>query len=266
MPQSLPSHLYNVEILQNEQVAQNLWRMLFRAPKLAQELLPGQFFTIAVTNEPRQLAKIPLSFAAIHKNEGAVETLYAVVGPGTEALAKMEKGESTEVVGPCGHGWRMNACTKRALLVAGGCGVPSVLSAALALGKKSRAFDCVLAARTVGQLYGENALHAAGCGKVVIATDDGSVGKQGNAAEVTENLLKKVSSDYYDVILTCGPPKMMEAMARIALEHEIACQLSLERCMTCGFGACATCAVRTTDGMKGACVDGPVFDAREVVW
>lgn len=266
MSQTLPSHLQSVEILQNEQVAKNLWRMIFKAPKLAQELLPGQFFTIAVTDEPRQLTKIPLSYATADKNNGTVETLYAVVGPGTEALTRMVRGECTDVVGPCGHGWRIEACKKRTLLVTGGCGVPSVLSAARALSEEHIPFDCILAARTADHLYGQEVLNALGCSDLVLATDDGSAGEQGNAAEITEHLLKRVGSDYYDAILTCGPPKMMEAMAHVAQEHDLPCQVSLERRMTCGFGACATCAVRTVDGMKEACIAGPVFDAREVVW
>lgn len=266
MSQTLPSHLQRVEILQNEQVAKNLWRMVFKAPKLSKELLPGQFFTIAVADEPRQLMKIPLSYVTADKDNGTVETLYAVIGPGTEALARMERGESTEVVGPCGHGWRVEACKKRTLLVTGGCGAPSVLSVARALAEEDIPFDCILAARTVEHLYGQEMLNTTGCGELVLATDDGSAGEQGNAAEITEHLLKRVGGDYYDAILTCGPPKMMEAMAHVAQEHGVPCQVSLERRMTCGFGACATCAVRTVDGMKGACVAGPVFDAREVIW
>ena len=42
-------------------------------------------------------------------------------------------------------------------------------------------------------------------------------------------------------------------------------QVSLERMMSCGFGACNTCNVETVDGMKGACMCGPVFDASKVV-
>jgi len=46
---------------------------------------------------------------------------------------------------------------------------------------------------------------------------------------------------------------------------EYDCEVSLERMMSCGFGACNTCNVETVDGMKGACMCGPVFDASKVV-
>lgn len=65
----------------------------------------------------------------------------------------------------------------------------------------------------------------------------------------------------------CGPAPMMASVARLAAKAEIVCQVSLERMMTCGFGACNTCNVAmVSGGYKACCTDGPVFDAREVLW
>ena len=58
---------------------------------------------------------------------------------------------------------------------------------------------------------------------------------------------------------------MMKKVAASAADAGAFCEASLERMMSCGFGACATCAVETVDGMKGACMCGPVFDASKVV-
>lgn len=262
-PKTISAQLHDALVVSNEKVAENLWRLVFTAPALARQLEPGQFFTIAAPHEPRQLAKIPLSYAAVDTKNGNVETLYSVVGPGTQALAHMEKDDKTQVVGPCGNGWHLPSSNARCLLVTGGCGVPSILSAAHALGANNYVYDCVLAARTSRHLYGEEELAQAGCAKIHLATDDGSAGEKANAADVTRHLLEQTT---YDCILSCGPPAMMDAMGKLALEKGVPCQLSLERRMTCGFGACATCAVATKDGMKGACVDGPVFDAEQLIW
>ena len=58
---------------------------------------------------------------------------------------------------------------------------------------------------------------------------------------------------------------MMKKVAAAAAEAGVYCEVSLERMMSCGFGACNTCNVETVDGMKAACMCGPVFDASKVV-
>ena len=71
----------------------------------------------------------------------------------------------------------------------------------------------------------------------------------------------------YDLVVTCGPSVMMAGVARLAEGAHVACQASLERMMTCGFGACSTCNVAMrAGGYKSCCMDGPVFDAEEVAW
>ena len=69
----------------------------------------------------------------------------------------------------------------------------------------------------------------------------------------------------YDYVASCGPAVMMKKVAAAAAEAGAYCEVSLERMMSCGFGACNTCNVETVDGMKGACMCGPVFDASKVV-
>jgi dihydroorotate dehydrogenase electron transfer subunit len=69
-------------------------------------------------------------------------------------------------------------------------------------------------------------------------------------------------------IFSCGPHPMLEAVAKLAREYKIPCQVSMEEFMACGIGGCAGCVieVQTDKGpaMKRVCVDGPVFNAREV--
>jgi dihydroorotate dehydrogenase electron transfer subunit len=68
------------------------------------------------------------------------------------------------------------------------------------------------------------------------------------------------------VIYACGPKPMLEAVAKIAAERNIKGYVSLEEKMGCGFGACLGCAVKTTNGYKRVCKEGPVFPLEEIVW
>lgn len=95
-----------------------------------------------------------------------------------------------------------------------------------------------------------------------VCTDDGSLGSHGFCTDPAAELLGEGG---YDYVASCGPAVMMKKVAAAAAEAGAYCEVSLERMMSCGFGACNTCNVETVDGMKGACMCGPVFDASKVV-
>jgi dihydroorotate dehydrogenase electron transfer subunit len=58
---------------------------------------------------------------------------------------------------------------------------------------------------------------------------------------------------------------MLSAVASLAKEYNLPCQVSLEEHMACAVGGCAGCVVETNDKqMKRICVDGPIFDALDV--
>jgi len=97
--------------------------------------------------------------------------------------------------------------------------------------------------------------------KVNVATDGGSFGFRGSAADLFARF-----ADRFGCVFTCGPEPMMEAVAEVAAAHELDCFVSLEKHMACGVGACFGCSVGTADGYKKCCSYGPVFDAKEVIW
>jgi len=98
----------------------------------------------------------------------------------------------------------------------------------------------------------------------MVTTDDGTAGMRGFSTQALSLLLAKGE---YATIYTCGPEVMMRGVAAIAREAGIDCQVSMERMMSCAFGACGTCNVAMrAGGYASACMDGPVFDAEEVAW
>ena len=124
----------------------------------------------------------------------------------------------------------------------------------------------VIGAQTVKRLacteQFEDSIRASG-GALHVATDDGSAGIKGFVNAITDELL---ATRAYDYVAVCGPPLMERSVALPAIEHGVTCEVSMERLMACGVGACLGCVVETRDGLKRCCVDGPVFDASEVIW
>lgn len=264
------------EVLSNEQVAEGVWRMACNTA-VARELEPGQFVNLQVPGDGSHILRIPLSFSLADAPNETLELVYATVGEGTRRLAAMNPGDSSTLVGPCGNGWRLPDMPAgrhgRALLVAGGVGLPPVVACARMLATTNVSFDAIVGAQTATK-HVEFLLdclrelpQAAGCDcerKVIVTTDDGTRGIRGFTTTAMENLL---AENTYDHVYTCGPNAMMAGVARLAASRNMECQASLERMMGCGFGACSCCNVKLAQGGYALCCqDGPVFNAREVAW
>jgi dihydroorotate dehydrogenase electron transfer subunit len=167
-----------------------------------------------------------------------------------------------DVVGPLGHGWEIPDGVSHALLVAGGLGAAPLGMLAEQLSERGVAVAMAQGAPTASRLVAREHFE-----RVVrrheIATDDGSAGESGF---VTGPVARLLTDERFDAVYTCGPEAMQRIVASMARDVDIPCQVSLERLMGCGIGACLSCVVSTRSGLKRACVDGPVFDAEEVVW
>lgn len=261
--------VYPYTVVENSQVGDGIWRLVVDSPDLAADLRPGQFMNFKAPGAEAHITRVPLSFAEADVEAGTVEIVYATVGPGTRALSALVPGDVSELLGPCGHGWKLPeagpaAEPGRCLLVAGGVGAPPVVAATRMLAEAGYACDVILGARTKDALWGEEAAAQAGASRVLVCTDDGSYGRAGFTTDAAGELL---SEGTYTCIYTCGPSPMMAGVARLAESHGIPCQASLERMMGCGFGACSTCNVALVGGgYASCCSDGPVFDAKEVAW
>ncbi len=256
--------VHDFTVVSNEPAADGLMRVVFSAPELAAALRPGQFVNIRVPGDASQILRVPLSFSHADAAAGTVEIVYAVVGDATRRLSQMTPGATSTAVGPCGNPWPAVDGARRACVVAGGVGITPVVACARMLAGSGVAFDAVVGAQTARKLWGADVLEDLGAGTVAVTTDDGTAGRRGFTTDALADLL---AQGCYDVVYTCGPEVMMAGVARISREAGVACRVSMERMMSCGFGACATCNVAMVDGTyKSCCKDGPVFDAEEVAW
>ena len=253
-------------ILANVQVAEGIWCMSVQAPGIARAALPGQFAHVRATANPVQFLRMPFAVYDTAPEAGSLDICYQVVGPGTRQLSGLACGQRLDLIGPVGNGWQVPPETEHALLVGGGVGTPALnlLARQLLLGGVT--CDIAVGALTEGKLCCLEGFRASlehGSGTLAIATDDGSAGVAGFVTAITDGL---IASGAYDYVAVCGPAPMMRNVVRPALEQGICCQVSMEKLMACGVGACLSCVVETTQGRRRCCVDGPVFDAAEVVW
>ena len=295
-----------VEIVENVRLAKDTYRVRFHAPDLARRITPGQFVMLRLAGVNDPLIGRPLAlYDTIPGPTGepeAVDVVYLVKGKLTSRLWQMLPGQQLDVWGPLGNGFShdvgiSDASQKRSgtndasqkrpvlptehlIMVAGGIGyTPFLALAQEALGRKRygdppREVPHALhvtfcyGARSADYFAGLDEFERLGL-DLRLATDDGSRGHHGFVTE----LLTQVLSEHHGRprIVCCGPEPMMEAVAQIAQQAGVPCQVSLETPMACGIGICFTCVakVHQPDGSwdyKRTCVDGPVFEAAEIAW
>lgn len=225
------------------------------------EPAPGQFYMIGVRNAYDPLLKRPFSY--FRRTSREIQFLYAVRGKGTSVMKTLEPGEILDVIGPLGRGYPEPVNGNTPLLAAGGIGIASLFP----LSEKFAQRACVLyGARCKDDLMALNQLEQLGS-QLIVCTDDCSFGKAGNVGEILEDFL--ASNDPAQATYTlyaCGPRAMLKAVAKIAMDRGIKGYTSLEENMACGVGACWVCTVKTIDGYKRVCKEGPVFPIEEIVW
>ena len=257
-----------VEVLANECVAPSIHRIELRAPRIAAQVQPGQFVHLQVPGFEGHVLRRPFSVYTWDVSRGTISILYQVVGAGSGQLTRASEGDASMAIGPVGRGWQPPAGVKRALLVCGGMGVAPLTMLAGQLAARGVRVDCLLGATTAQRLVGVGGLEARGAA-VHVCTDDGTAGHAGFCTE----LIPEFAPDA-GYVAVCGPGPM-EAAAVAAVERArpgyaddpaFCFEVSLERRMACGIGACLSCVVDTVEGKKRACVDGPVFPAKDVMW
>ena len=263
-----------IVILDNKEIASGYFLMKLSSSHTARNAFPGQFLHIKCSTNNNLLLRRPLS---IHRiiNKKYVEILYKVVGKGTNYLSKKEKGEKIDCLGPLGNGFQLpkdqRPKTKdRRLLVAGGIGIAPLIFLTEKLIKSA---SCIpkskiavfMGAKTKDEILCVKELNKLGV-ELHIATEDGSMGYKGLVSELLKNQLSTINYKPSASIYACGPKGMLKEVALLSKKHKIPCQVSFEQFMGCGIGICNACVIKTKQGYKRVCKDGPVFWAEEIDW
>ena len=237
-------------------IKDDIYILEFKSSYLSKKAKPGQFIHIKVDDKVTLLRR-PFS---IHKIAGTkIYILFRIRGRGTKLLSQYKRSDVLDIIGPLGKGFEINQKSKNTMLVAGGIGVAPLMFLAKSLKAKNKTI--ILGAKNSKEIVCERDFKKLGF-KVKIATDDGSKGFRGTAAcLVKEELKRKTFSNMY----VCGPSQMFDALKKTLKKHSaINCQVSFEQFMGCGIGTCCGCSIKTKNGYKKVCKDGPVFDLKEI--
>jgi dihydroorotate dehydrogenase electron transfer subunit len=261
-------------VLENRRLSEDYSVLVLDAPAIAENALPGQFVMVKPSRGTDPLLRRPFSVFEILQSQGgaraAISILNKRVGVGTRLLYDAEPGMTIGCLGPLGRPFEAIPPAGEAWMVAGGVGLAPFLTLATRLQDLGTPATLFYGARTASELYYVEAFEQLGV-RTVLATEDGTRGARGRVTvPLSEALL--ASEGHADIKLyVCGPTPMMRAVARLADEHRRACDVSLEQVMGCGLGGCYSCVVLTQSAGRPpryvrSCLDGPVFDARHVVW
>ena len=261
---------HQAEILWNKEISRDCFKMGLACPETYAMAKPGQFIMLRLARLTDPLLRRPFSIHNLIDSNGrteGIELLYKVVGKATAIMARQKPGNMVDLLGPLGTGFVIPRDAPDIYVVAGGIGVAPMVFLAARLHQSRFDFSgcrVFIGGRTKDDLLCLDDFRSLGLA-VETTTDDGSAGDQ---CLVTHPLEVAVDQRRPDLIVACGPTAMLDCVIGIAEKHHIPCQVSIETMMACGMGACLGCAVRGRGDRSGylhACLDGPVFDATELM-
>jgi dihydroorotate dehydrogenase electron transfer subunit len=226
---------------------------------------PGQFVHIRVPGLAQASLRRPFSIFGVR--DGLLKILYKTVGRGTEEMSRLKAGDEVQMIGPLGNGFPLEP-QGVPLLVAGGYGVAPLCFLASRLREKG---VLLVGGRTAVDVLACELFEQMGWA-VRVATQDGSLGEKGLVtAPLDRELLLLKEHGQTAELYACGPDGMLKAVGERALSFGCRGWLSLDKHMVCGVGACLACvqSLKRPDGstwIGRVCHDGPIFEAREIIW
>lgn len=280
-------HLEDAVILNHEAFEGEQYLLRLQAPEIAHVALAGSFVHLRCAEALAM--RRPMSIMRTNKKQGWIDVLYKRHGQGTNLLSKRVAGEHISLLGPIGIPFKQSEYRKRPLLIGGGVGIPPMVFLSEHIAKTAKTISpfvimgsevpfpftpvpsqIMVANVSEGTIAAMPLLEDWGIASR-LSTLQGYPGCfDGYVTELARKWLKNMDSNErkHVEIFSCGPTPMLRAVAQLAAEYTLPCQVSLEEYMACAVGGCAACVVRmeTPDGpaMKRVCVDGPVFEASSV--
>lgn len=258
------------EIVSNKRVGA-YHHIVLSVGRIASNVRPGNFVAISVggPNSSMVLRRAFAIYRAVGREDGIgyIELVIAPHGHGSTWFASLPQGEKVDLVGPLGTAFGIPTEPVRALLVGGGYGSAPLFGLSEVLKSRGCRVDMILGASSSAKIYapleGKRSVSS-----LTITTDDGSAGIHG---KVTDVLPKIIDENLIEIVYSCGPMAMLEAITSITSMKSVIHQCAIEESMACGIGVCMTCVIpiRGEDGiikMRRSCIEGPVVDGDSVIW
>lgn len=235
-------------IIENTPITDSVYQMVLQGDTSA-VTAPGQFVNILLDG---LYLRRPISVCDLQGDKLTI--IYKVVGKGTEQMSKMKSGTLDLLTG-LGNGYDLSVSGDKPVLLGGGVGVPPMYLLAKKLLEQGKQVQVILGFNTAAEVFYEAEFKALGA-SVTVTTVDGSYGQKGFVTDVLKNM-------DYSHFYTCGPEPMLKAVYQAS---QTSGQMSFEKRMGCGFGACMGCSCKTITGFKRICKEGPVMRKEEILW
>ena len=236
------------EIIENKPLTDSVYKMVLLGDTTA-ITAPGQFVNILLDG---LYLRRPISVCDVTGD--LLTIIYKVVGKGTAQMSKMTTGKLDVLTG-LGNGYDLSVSGDRPVLLGGGVGVPPMYELAKRLIAMGKEVKVILGFNTKSELFYEEEFKALGA-QVTVTTVDGSYGMKGFVTDALKDM-------EYTHFYTCGPEPMLKAIYKASTTSG---QMSFEKRMGCGFGACMGCSCKTITGYKRICKEGPVMRKEEILW
>lgn len=222
---------------------------------------PGQFDVLYVFG----VGEAAISISGDATDTETIAHTIRAVGSVTNALSRLQPGDTLGLRGPFGSSWPLDAARGRdVVIVTGGIGLPPLRPVIYHLVRNRGDFGRVIllyGARTPNDMvYADELEQWRKCDdfQVLVTVDHGSPAWRGPVGVVTELFPRCKFDPTRTVAMMCGPEVMMRFTIREFLKRRVTADrlfLSLERNMQCAVGFCGHCQF----GPEFVCMDGPVF-------
>ncbi len=237
-----------LDIVENTALTQSVYKMVLKGDVSA-ITAPGQFVNIKLDG---LFLRRPISVCDL--TDDTLTIIYKVVGKGTKQMSQMQSG-TLDVLTGLGNGYDLQKAGDRPVLLGGGVGVPPLYLLAKKLIAQGKKVTVILGFNSKDEIFFEEAFQSLGV-DVMVTTVDGSYGIKGFVTDALQDIV-------YSYFYTCGPEPMLKAVYKTSVTSG---QLSFEKRMGCGFGACMGCSCKTITGYKRICKEGPVLYKEEIIW
>ncbi|HSK09586.1 MAG TPA: dihydroorotate dehydrogenase electron transfer subunit [Vicinamibacterales bacterium] len=262
------------EVISNSRLAGGYSVLELRAPELAALVEPGQFVMVRATRCEAPLLRRPYSVFDLVRDAGGQPVGFTLlnkrVGVGSGMLYEAVAGGRFCCLGPLGRPFSLVSPPVEAWMVAGGVGLAPFATLAQALARRGVAMTLFYGGRSSSDIFCLDRFEHVGA-RLVLATEDGTLGEHGRVTRPLEAELQCVPHDRPVMIYACGPEPMLRAVGGLASRFGRPSELSMERQMGCGMGGCYSCVVRvkTPDGgsrYARTCLEGPAIKGDDVLW
>ena len=246
------------KIIKKDILNPTVQRMVVDAPMIAAKAQPGQFIILRADADGE---RIPLTIADYDRENGTITIIFQIVGSTTEKLAHLNEGDYIhDFAGPLGRPTKTEG-VKKVAVVGGGVGCAIAYPVAKKFHALGATVHSIVGFRNKDLVILEDDFRAIS-DKLVLMSDDGSVGAKGLVTDALKALIE--SGENYDEVIAIGPLIMMKFVCKLTKEYGIKTTVSMNPIMIDGTGMCGGCRLTVGGETKFACVDGPDFDGHLV--